>query len=117
MSEPWLQPESIDIKRDRGMTILWRDGASSYYTVTYLRRNSPSADQKQLRDELATNPLTVLPAGGTGRPLTIAQAQFVGDYAIKLIFSDGHDTGIYSWAYLREIDPAQQKPDSAGPHG
>jgi DUF971 family protein len=29
----------------------------------------------------------------------------VGNYAIKITFSDGHDTGIYSWVYLRSIDP------------
>jgi DUF971 family protein len=32
----------------------------------------------------------------------------VGNYAIRIRFSDGHDTGIYSWAYLREIDPGNK---------
>jgi DUF971 family protein len=106
VNEPWLQPEAIDIKRDRGVTIQWRDGTGSYYTVAYLRRNSPSADQRQLRDEMANNPLAVIPSGQGSGPLTITDAQFVGNYALKLAFSDGHETGIYSWRYLREIDPA-----------
>ncbi len=100
-----LQPEAIDVKRDRGITIQWHDGSSSYFSVAYLRRNSPSADQRQLREELARNPLTVLPSGASG-VVTIKDVEMVGTYALRIIFSDGHDTGIYSWAYLREIDPA-----------
>ena len=51
-------------------------------------------------------PLTVLPASATGdQPLTATGAQLVGNYAVRIIFSDGHDTGLYSWDYLREIDP------------
>lgn len=102
------QPKHIDIKRDKGVTIEWADGSTSYYSVKYLRRLSPSAEQRKLLDEMKENPLMVLPANLVSKsdePLTIADAQFVGRYAIKLIFSDGHDTGIFSWEYLREIDP------------
>jgi DUF971 family protein len=102
------QPKHIDIKRDRGVTIEWSDGVTSFYSVNYLRRMSPSAEQRQLLEEMQKNPLMVLPASAlskAGEPLTIEDAQFVGRYAIKLVFSDGHDTGIFSWDYLREIDP------------
>jgi DUF971 family protein len=44
-------------------------------------------------------------------PITALNAELVGNYAIKIHFSDGHDTGIYSWDYLRSIDPANPKPD------
>lgn len=64
------------------------------------------------------NPLTVLPSSASGQPLTIADAEVVGTYALKVVFSDGHDTGIYSWAYLREIDPARptEPPAGTGPN-
>lgn len=95
------------MKKDRGVTIEWSDGATSYYSVVYLRRMSPSADMKQLREEMMTNPLTVLPAAAaTQVPLTIVEAELRGNYAIWFRFSDGHATGIYTWAYLRQIDPA-----------
>lgn len=105
------------MKKDRGLTIEWEDGTTSYYTIAYLRRMSPSADMRALRDEMARNPLTVLPASAsnrTGAPLTASSVELVGNYAIKITFSDGHDTAIYSWAYLREIDPAAKdaKPDA-----
>jgi DUF971 family protein len=76
---------------------------------------SPSAEMRQLREEQAKNPLTVLPASAAkaaSGPLTALGAEMVGNYAIKILFSDGHDTGIYSWGYLWEIDPANVPPQS-----
>ncbi|MDX2117579.1 MAG: DUF971 domain-containing protein [Planctomycetota bacterium] len=106
-------PVKLDLKKDRGLTIEWDDGTTSYYSIAYLRRMSPSADMKQLREEMAKNPLTVLPANaGRAGALVATDAEMVGNYAIKISFSDGHDTGIYSWRYLREIDPEQPRPDS-----
>jgi DUF971 family protein len=100
-------PRNLDLKKDRGLTVEWAEGGTSYYSVAYLRRMSPSAEARELREQLKKNPLTVLPAGaGGGGPLTVTDVELVGNYAIKFTFSDGHSTGIYSWAYLREIDPA-----------
>jgi len=103
-------PAKLDMRKDHGLTIRWADGSTSEYSVAHLRRMSPSADAREMRKQLATNPLAVLPAStGRGRagPLTVVDAELVGNYAIRIRFSDGHDTGIYSWAYLREIDPAK----------
>lgn len=104
------RPRHLDIKRDRGLTIEWEDGSTTFYSVSYLRKWSPSAEARTLREQLASNPLAVLPASAVsdGKPLTIVDAEFVGNYAIKIHFSDGHDTGLYSWEYLVEIDPARQ---------
>ena len=101
-------PLNLDLKKDRGLTVEWADGKTSYYAIGYLRKMSPSADMRQLREEMEKNPLTVLPnrgGGGGGGPLVAVSAELVGNYAIRIKFSDGHDTGIFSWAYLREIDP------------
>ena len=106
-----LQPANIDLKKDRGLTIEWQDGSASYYSVAYLRKMSPSADMRQLREEMAKNPLAILPeAAGTGSVVATG-AELVGNYAIRITFSDGHSTGIYSWAYLRALDPANQQPE------
>jgi DUF971 family protein len=107
-------PLALDLKKDRGLTVQWADGSTSYYTVTYLRRMSPSAEARQMREEQAKNPLAVLPASAAramaaGPALTAEDAELVGNYAIRIRFSDGHDTGIFSWGYLREIDPARGK--------
>jgi DUF971 family protein len=72
---------------------------------------SPSAEARELRAEMARNPLTVLPANVTKRdgPLAALNAEMVGNYAIRIRFSDGHDTGLFTWRYLREIDPAKEQ--------
>ena len=105
-------PTAIDLKKDKGLTIRWEDGTTSYYPIGYLRRHSPSADMRQLRTEMAQNPLTVLPATRSSGPLTAASAELVGNYAIRIVFSDGHSSGIFSWAYLRSIDP--DRPPATG---
>ena len=105
------RPMHLDLEKTRGLTITWEDGSTSFYPLAYLRKYSPSADARELRDKMARNPLTVLPSSGSqDKPLTAVDAQMVGNYAIRIVFSDGHDTGIYSWDYLRRIDPAHAKP-------
>lgn len=101
-----IYPEHLDLKRDEALTIRWSDGRTSVYPVQHLRRLSPSADAQQMREALASNPLTVLPAGsGSSHPLRIDRIDPVGRYAIRLVFSDGHQTGLYTWVYLRSIEP------------
>lgn len=100
-------PKNLDLDREKGLTVRWQDGAESFYPLAYLRRMSPSADMRQLRDEMETNPLVVVPDTGPSTALRAVDAQLVGHYAIRVTFSDGHRTGIFSWDYLRSIDPGQ----------
>lgn len=102
MTDP---PAHLDLEKERGLTIAWSDGTTSFYPIAYLRRMSPSAESRKLREDMAKNPLTVLPQARASGPLVATDAELVGNYAIRIHFSDGHSTGIYSWAYLREIDP------------
>ncbi len=109
-----LRPKHLDLKKDRGLTIEWSDGQSSFFAIDYLRKMSPYADAKQLREELASNPLAILPSNAVtgGEPLTAKSIELVGHYAVRIVFSDGHDAGIYSWDYLRKIDPSCHLKDS-----
>ena len=114
-------PRHLDLKKDTALTITWQDGRESVYPIAHLRRLSPSADMRELRKQMKENPLTILPDGSGGGSLTAVGAEMVGNYAIKIIFSDGHATGIYTWDYLREIDPAvnpegRTKSDDAPAH-
>ena len=107
-------PAHVDLVRDEKLTLTWGDGSASTYPVAYLRRMSPSADMKQLREEMERNPLTVLPSGGATGGVRVEDAELVGNYAIKFRFSDGHSSGIYTWDYLRDIDPDRPRPDPPG---
>jgi len=110
-------PRALDLKKDRGLTVEWADGTTSYYSIPYLRKMSPSAEQRQLREEMEKNPLTVLPASmaGSAADLRAESAELVGNYALRIVFSDGHRTGLYSWDYLRRIDPRMGDDRSAPP--
>ncbi|MBB6428894.1 gamma-butyrobetaine hydroxylase-like domain-containing protein [Algisphaera agarilytica] len=113
---PGLRPTALDLKKDTALTITWSDGRVSVYPVGYLRKNSPSAEAKAFREKQAENPLTVLPTSASntsGKPFQAENAELIGNYALRIEFSDGHRTGLYTWAYLREIDPAQHgSPDN-----
>lgn len=114
------RPIHLDLQKDKALTVRWSDGRVSVYPIAYLRRMSPSADARQLREEMAKNPLAVLPASQSSGPLTATSAELVGNYALRIRFSDGHDTGIYSWSYLRQIDPdrpGNPADNSAGDEG
>ncbi len=107
-------PQSLDLDKQKGLSIRWHDGTESFYPIAYLRRMSPSADMRQLREEMQTNPLVILPDSGSSGPLSATNAELVGRYALRITFSDGHRTGIFSWDYLRSIDPdAQQETSDA----
>lgn len=107
-----LRPTALDLKKDVALTVTWSDGRVSVYPVEYLRRKSPSAEAKAFREEQEKNPLMVLPSsasgGGSDQPFRADNAELVGHYALRIEFSDGHRTGLYTWAYLREIDPGRE---------
>ena len=101
MSEP--APKHLDLDRARGLSITWQDGTTSFLAVDHLRRLSPSAESRALREEIERNPLAVVPGGDSG-PLQAEDLELVGNYAVRIRFSDGHHTGLYTWDYLRSID-------------
>ena len=100
-----MTPLHLDLKRSESLTIRWSDGRVSVYPVGYLRKMSPAADAIRTREEQANNPLAVLPSSQAGGALRADRLEPVGRYAVRIIFSDGHHTGLYTWRYLREIDP------------
>lgn len=102
-------PRHLHLERDRGLDVEWTDGRRIHYPIAWLRRMSPSADARELRKEMNANPLTVLPASAASGPLTATAIEPVGNYAIRIRFSDGHSSGIYSWQYLREIEPGRDQ--------
>ncbi|MBM4008030.1 MAG: DUF971 domain-containing protein [Planctomycetes bacterium] len=101
-----LPPRHIELRRSEGLAVVWADGHESFFPVAFLRRLSPSADARAVREALAVNPLTVLPSSAGHGPLRADAAEMVGNYALRITFSDGHSTGLFSWRYLREIDPS-----------
>ncbi len=120
MTSAQTTPTRLDLKRDQKLDIQWQDGHLCTYSITYLRSMCPCAQCRLVREgrdphDIApvTKPkpkssLTILPGNYSGA-LTVKHAEMVGKYALKVQFSDEHDTGIFSFEYLREISP--QKAD------
>lgn len=78
------------------LEVAFSDGASFRLPAEFLRVHSPSAEVR------GHGPgQEVLQVGK--RQVAITHVEPVGSYAIKLVFSDGHDTGLFSWDYLHEL--------------
>lgn len=98
---PW--PTEIRIRRkEKRLDITFDDGACFSLPAELLRVESPSAevqghaaDQKQII------------AGR--RHVGIMEVEPVGNYAVRIVFDDLHDSGIYSWTYLYELGRRQEE--------
>jgi len=92
-------PKPIDIKlhqKSRLLEIVFDDNTDCMLACEFLRVYSPSAEVRGhgIGQEVLQ----------TGKEdVNILGIEPVGNYAIKLIFSDGHDTGLYSWEYLHDL--------------
>jgi DUF971 family protein len=94
-NDPW--PTELKVDKDRGLlTIGFDDGADFSLSAELLRVMSPSAE---VQGHSAAERVTV-PGKKSVRILRIEP---VGNYAARIVFDDGHDTGLYSWTYLREL--------------
>lgn len=91
-NEPW--PLEIRVKRaERCLEIDFDDGRTFTLPAELLRVESPSAEVQG-----HTPSQKVVVAGK--RNVAIRDLEPVGNYAVRIVFDDGHDTGIYSWSYL-----------------
>lgn len=83
------------------VAIAWNDGAESYFDFERLRAASPSAANQGERDILGNQ------YGGGGpkhfKGVQVVGWERVGNYAIRFDFSDGHNSGLYSYEYLRDL--------------
>ena len=98
-----MQPTKLTIPKDKkSMRIAFGDGQDYEFTAEILRVLSPSAevqghspDQKKL-------------ISGK-KNVEIMQVEPVGNYAVRIVFDDMHDTGIYSWKFFLELGETQDE--------
>ncbi len=90
-------PTAIKLRtKSRLLEISFADGSRFELPFEYLRVHSPSAEVRGHGPGQETLQL------GKDQ-VRITAVEPVGHYAIKLVFDDGHDTGLYTWAYLEEL--------------
>ena len=99
-----IQPEKLQLVEPAMLRITWSDGQVRDYPVRELRDKCPCATCREERNAPAPSPLQLkIVSDAETQPLRIAAMKPVGNYAYSIDFSDGHDTGIYTLEYLRQL--------------
>ena len=96
MTDPAPWPTEIKLQNGGGELVVSFDNEESYaFSAEFLRVESPSAEVKgHGKGQEVTVP--------GKRNVKILEVEPVGNYAVRLLFDDRHDTGIYSWTYFLE---------------
>jgi DUF971 family protein len=92
-------PEPTEVRHERGarrVVVSWDDGHSSTYSIDYLRNWCPCA----LCQGHGATPKRLALEGQE-----LQRIEPVGNYALSLVWGDGHDTGIYTFRWLRSLCP------------
>lgn len=104
-----VHPTRLERIGDERLGITWSDGTQRVYVIRDLRRACPCATCREKKDsapaagfDRGSAAFTVLSPEET-LPLRIRGMTPVGNYAYAIAFSDGHETGIYSFEFLREL--------------
>ena len=93
-----IEPTQIIEESDAAVSIKWSDDSETMFTAPQLRRTCPcAACINEWTGDKILNDATV------GDDLTFSSIAIVGRYALNFIFSDGHDTGIFSFKFLKEL--------------
>jgi len=103
----------VNLTTGTGVEIDWKDGHLSSYTFTYLRDACPCAlcDEERGKAGLRPGDPPKLAPGTlpmfkpTAKPTS---AEGVGKYAIRFEWNDGHNLGLYSWEFLRDVCPCPE---------
>ena len=92
-------PKDIRLKRAEGLLeVTWSGGESRRFRVRQLRCACACAGCVDEMTGVRTLDVNAVP-----EDIAITDMQLVGNYAVKFVFSDGHDTGIYSWDRLYKM--------------
>ena len=99
-----VYPVKLELREQKLLWIEWSDGQHRRYTFQELRDACPCATcrEKRQQPQAPPNGLNVLSAA-EARPLKIEGMKPVGNYAYAIDFSDGHNTGIYTIEFLRQL--------------
>ena len=99
MKQPVVKSVRLSADKSR-LTILFHDGFEAVLSAELLRVESPSAE---VQGHGADQKKIILGK----KDITITAIEPVGNYAVRLIFDDGHDTGIYSWSLFYDYGKRQ----------
>lgn len=107
-----VPPTSISASRSKGLLMIdWEDGHHSEYKLAGLRAACPCAECRGGHEGMGkkgTPEMLAIPLSATGST-ELERMEGVGNYALQLVWSDGHAYGIFTWDYLRELCPCGEE--------
>jgi DUF971 family protein len=96
-------PVQLDLELGRQvLRVRWSDGKEAAYPAAFLRSRCPCAACRTERDKQSRSLLPVLSAAQSN-PVRAVGGHTIGNYALQIEWSDGHDTGIYDFRLLRRM--------------
>jgi len=101
----WAERKPLEIKlrrQSRLLEVAFDDGKRFELSFEYLRVWSPSAEVRGHGPGQETLQLGK-------QDVQITRVEPVGNYAVKLVFDDGHDSGLYAWGYLYELGATHEE--------
>jgi len=106
--EKRVQPTSIDVSNsDQVLSIAWADGHTSRFSLFGLRKNCPCVECRGGHDKMGRFEPELFLVEPT-RTYKVVNAKTVGNHALKIDWDDGHNSGMYRWDLLRQMDEAVQ---------
>jgi DUF971 family protein len=99
-----VRPKALARNGEDGLSIDWSDGHRGVYTWKELRQHCPCASCREEHTR-PLDPFRILTAGELAprAPLQPLKIEPVGHYAYKIVWNDGHDTGLYTLENLRAL--------------
>lgn len=101
MSE--IRPKNMEFCGEDEILIEWTDGLARRYSVKELRDGCPCATCKEKNANPPVAEILTVLSPEEAKPLRISSMSPVGNYAYNIEFSDGHDSGIFTFEHLREL--------------
>lgn len=98
-------PTDLKIASNGDLEITWSGGRRRQYTIQELRDHCPCATCRDKRRAALEAPPNLFPilSAAEARPLTVEGMKPVGSYAYSIAFSDGHNTGIFTFELLQAL--------------
>lgn len=104
-------PEKVLPFDARSLVIEWDDGVAQKFSYETLRKECPCATCREVFERVSEAPklvdshfqLRLIPKDAPSADPILRRVDWIGNYAIRLVWEDGHDTGIYDYDLLRRL--------------
>lgn len=103
-----MKPKQIKIIDKAKLSVLWNDDTTTIISLKYLRDQCPCASCKG-ETILFKTFRPPQPTMFSPDMYKVKSIEVVGGYAIQIIWKDGHNTGIYSWDYLKTLETGEKE--------